>query len=78
MKTVWLDRDDNGGFRVAWTQGAQPVKHKVFTDRKEAESFAYKKMGRTGCVVSSLDMTADQLADLKARRGRAAAMLASL
>jgi hypothetical protein len=69
MAFVYLDRVDDG-FRVAWQSGAQPTKEKTFADRAEAEAFADKKMGARGSIVSTLDMTPEQLAGLAARKVR--------
>jgi hypothetical protein len=62
MAWVYLDRTDEGRFSVRVMTGAYGDKTKVFDARSEAEGFANKKMGRSGMVVSSLDMTTEQLA----------------
>lgn len=77
MRTVEVDRDADG-FRVTWLQGARSGQVRTFATRVEAEAFALKKMGARGCVISSLDMSAAQLADLEARRARARLFMASL
>jgi hypothetical protein len=54
-------------------QGMQPAKSRLFDSRDAAESFATAKMGKKGCVVSTLDMTVAQLAAYEARKVRIAA-----
>ncbi|MDE1767240.1 MAG: hypothetical protein KGI27_13360 [Thaumarchaeota archaeon] len=77
MRTVEIDRVGIL-FRVTWIQGFQPIKTRDFASREEAEKFAEFKMGKRGCVISSLDMTAEQLGALAQRRAKSAAFLASL
>jgi len=75
MKMVQLDWEDESHIRVTWSQGAQPFKHRVFDSRDAAENFARSKMGKTGYLISNLDMTAEQLADHRAREARARQMM---
>lgn len=77
MRTVELDRQGESDFKVTWMQGAQPPKSRLFDSRDAAESFAMHKMGARGCLISTLDMTADQLAAHLARQARAAAYLSA-
>lgn len=76
MRTVEINRA-GVGFRVTWLQGLQPVKARHFDTRSEAEAFAEQKMGARGCVISTLDMSAEQLAAHYARQARAAAFMAA-
>jgi hypothetical protein len=71
MRTVQIDREGECDFRVTWMQGMQPPKSRLFDSRDAAESFANHKMGARGCIISTLDMTAEQLAAHKARLERA-------
>jgi len=74
--TVEIDRAGECDFRVTWMQGAQAPKSRLFDSRDAAESFANAKMGkRNGCVISTLDMTAEQLAAHEARKARTKAFL---
>jgi hypothetical protein len=75
MRTVEIDREGECHFRVTWMQGIQPAKSRLFDSRDAAESFAIAKMGARGCVISTLDMTTEQLAAHQARKQRAAALL---
>jgi hypothetical protein len=75
MRTVEIDREGECNFRVTWIQGAQPAKSRLFDSRDAAESFAEKKMGARGCVISTLDMTAEQLAAHKRRQETAKKIL---
>lgn len=79
MANVWVDREGECDFRVSWVSGAQPIKSRLFDSRDAAEGFAASKLGRrSGCVVSTLDMSAEQWAAEMARRARAATFLANL
>lgn len=76
MKMVQLDWENSSRVRVTWCQGAQPLKHRIFDDRPAAEAFAAKKMGKTGYIISTLDMTPEQRAAEEERRARFRAALA--
>lgn len=78
MRTVEIERVGECDFRVTWIQGAQAPKSLLFDSRDAAESFALAKAGKRGVVVSTLDMTAEQLVANNARKARAAAFLAKL
>lgn len=81
MAYVYIDRigaHDAVRVQVSWFAGAAPKKSKTFDCRGEAEQFAIRKMGRSGCILSTLDMTPEQLADHRAREARAAALLAGV
>lgn len=71
MKMIYLDREGEDAFCVSWhtINGRQSRK---LDSRDAAESYAVSKMGKTGCVISTLDMTSKQLAELelKAREAR--------
>lgn len=76
MRTVEIDRE-GASFRVSWRQGLQPLKTRRFDTRGQAEAFAIQKMGARGCVISTLDMSVEQLSANKARQARAAAFMAA-
>lgn len=75
MKFIYLDRAGECDFRVSWYTGAKKVE-RLFDSRDAAESFAVHKMGKTGAIISTLDMTPEQLAEHKARDERFRASLA--
>ena len=77
-RTVEIDRVGECDFRVTWMSGARPAKSRLFDSRDAAEHFAFSKMGATGCVISTLDMTAEQLAANEARKARAARVLTEI
>lgn len=68
MKIVEIDFGADGSFEVIWTQGAQAPKSRTFGSRSEAETFANAKAGKTGCVISSLDMSPEQRATHEPRK----------
>lgn len=74
MKTIFLDREGEDAFRVSWhtINGKQSRK---LDSRDAAEGYAQSKMGKTGCIISTLDMTAGQLAALRDREERARQMM---
>lgn len=76
MRTVEIRRHGECDFKVTWMQGAQAPKSRLFDSRDAAESFAMAKMGARGCLISTLDMTAEQLAALEEWDRRAAAVAA--
>jgi hypothetical protein len=78
MKTVWIDREGECDFRVTWCQGAQPIRSRLLDSRDAAEDFARSKAGKTGSIISTLNMTAEQWAAEQARRERARAAIEAL
>lgn len=78
MRTIEIDRHGECHFRVTWMQGMQPARSRLFDSRDAAESFAEHKIGARGCVISTLDMTAEQLGAHEARKARAARVLREL
>jgi hypothetical protein len=77
-RRIYLDLDGTSGIRVAVYRGAQrEPKVTIFpvADRAKAEAFAESQMGRKGMVMSTLDMTPEQLAALKAREAATRARL---
>jgi hypothetical protein len=79
MKIIEIDREGEAHFRVTWSQGIAAPRSRLFDSRDAAEAFAMSKMGkRSGTIISTLDMSAEQLAANKARKARAAAILAEL
>lgn len=60
MATVYLDRDDDT-FLVSWHTLPRLIVRR-FELRNVAEAYAVKKMGKTGMIVSTLDLTSEQLA----------------
>lgn len=76
MKIVEMEWAGEDAIRVTWVQGAQASKSRIFDSRDEAEFFAHGKMGKTGYIISTLDMTAEQLAAHKARQAAARAYMA--
>lgn len=79
--SVYIDRAETGAIVVSWYQGAAALKSKEFAadERVAAERFAEGKMNkRNGMLISSLDMTAEQLAAKRERDARSAAFLAEL
>lgn len=68
MRHIQIDRQGECDFRVTWIIGAQEPKSRLFDSRDAAESFANNKLGkRSGYIVSTIDMTAEQLARLGQR-----------
>lgn len=80
MAFVYLDRDEKDPAQIvcAWFAGASPKKQKRFAIREQAEAFALVRMGRTGSIVSTLDMDAAQLAAHSERNTRLAASMCAL
>lgn len=79
MAHVYIDRTEEGRISVRVMTGLRGDKTTTFDDRAEAERFAEAKMGkRNGMVVSTLDMTSDQMAEHKARKARIDALLAEM
>lgn len=74
MAQVYVDRD-GGEIVVAWYQGAQARKERRFSDRVDADVFALSKMGARGSILSTLDLTPEQRANLAARKVRQEAAL---
>lgn len=74
MRIVEINKRESD-FVVSWTQGIQPVREKAFSDRGEAESFANSKVSKRGYILSTLDMTPEQLAAHEARQARAKALM---
>lgn len=68
MKLVEINRAD--AFVVSWIT-YHGIQERRFHDRKQAEAFAWKKAGKTGGVLSTLDMTPEQLEAEQERRRRA-------
>jgi len=58
MKTIELDKV-GGVIRATFYRGG--IKERFFKTREEAEAFATKMMGKKGCIISTLDMTPEQL-----------------
>jgi len=78
MANIEIDlSDDETLIRVSVMSG-MTIKVSHFGTRADAERFAYSKMGRKGCVMSTLDMTPAQLAAHKERQARSAAIMAGL
>ncbi len=77
MAHVYLDQHETDKFRVAWTTGTG-TKEQFFDTRQAAEVFADKKMGARGSILSTLDMTSEKLAALKAKQARLKASLDAL
>ena len=75
MKFIYLDRAGECDFRVSW-HTASGKKSRLFDSRDAAEGFAVSKMGKTGAIISTLDMTPEELAAHKARDARFRAALA--
>ena len=67
MRYVGIDQHGECDYLVTWIIGAQAPKSRLFDSRDAAESFANNKAGKSGLVVSTLDMTAAQLAKLRAK-----------
>lgn len=77
MRQIDLDWADATKTAVTATRATiDGLKVKTFATRGEAEAFANKVRGLTGCVLSSLDMTDEQLAAKAAREARIRALLA--
>lgn len=72
MRTVEIDREDEAYIRVTWMAGSI-IRIRLFDSRDAAEGFAQNKAGATGCIISTLDMTAEQLAAHHARADRVSA-----
>lgn len=71
MADIYVDRADDGKITVKVCRGMSEPKTKIFADRAEAERFATASMGkRSGMILSTLDMTSDQLARHKAKTER--------
>lgn len=75
-KTVEINFS-GGQYEVSWAT-LNGTKRKIFVERHDAERYADEKMGKRGCVVSTLDMTPEQLEALKARQERAKALMAEM
>lgn len=74
---IELEREGEDHIRVTWVQGAQLPKSRLFDSRDAAESFAMSKMNkRNGQIISTLDMSADQLRLHGERKARARAWMA--
>lgn len=77
MAHLQMDREDDGKIAVSWhTINGRKVRR--FADRKEAETYAIAKMGKTGSIIDTLDMTPEQLAEQKAREARARALMEAM
>jgi hypothetical protein len=75
--SVYIDRSDAGEIVVSWYSGASALKSKTFAggDRGAAEAFAEGKMNkRNGMMISTLDMSAEQLAAHRKREATLRAM----
>lgn len=74
MAYVFIDRD--GADIVVRVARLAATKEWRFVDRAKAERFAASKLGkRSGMLVSTLDMTAEQLAAHREREARARKLL---
>ncbi len=62
MAHIYLDRTRDGRITVRVLNGTPSETTEIFADRAEAEAFAMSRMGRQGVIVSSLDMTPEQIA----------------
>lgn len=68
MADVYIDREANGAITVTVCSGMSEPKKRTFADRAMAEQFANSKLGkRSGMILSTLDMTPEQLAARRAR-----------
>ena len=76
MAQIYVDRTDDGQISVRIYAGVSKPKTKLFHDRDQAVAFAESKMGRTGMVLDTTLMTAEQLAQQKARQERSEAIIA--
>lgn len=85
MLIIELDRVDTPAgrrIRVRWRQPYYRLNERHYADNADgralAESFAARKMTRSRCVVSSLDMTPAQLAAKERRETRMRETLAGI
>jgi hypothetical protein len=77
MADVYIDRVEGGKIEVKVYRGMSAPKIKLFDERAAAEAFALANMGkRTGMVLSTLDMTPEQLARHRIKQDRIAALMA--
>lgn len=67
MRIIEIDVTDDNKFQVSWISGLQPTKRRLFDNRDDAEAFAHQKMGATGMIISTLDMSPEKLAAHMAR-----------
>lgn len=79
--SVYIDRNESSEIVVSWYSGASALKSKTFAagDRAAAEAFAEGKMNkRNGMMISTLDMSAEQLAAHRKREATLRAMAESM
>lgn len=75
---LYLDHAEDGGFTVRVLSGARGDHTFAFTEHAEAVAFAQAKMGRSGTILDTTTMTAEQLAEHHAREARTRAALRKL
>lgn len=69
MKTLEIDRE-GAAFVVSWFT-INGTKKRRFDTRTEASTFAIAKMGKTGCIIDSCDLTPEQRSAKEALEARA-------
>ena len=53
MRSIYLDKTDDGKFSVRILSGIVGDKTKIFDTYGEAEAFALSKLGRAGCIIDT-------------------------
>jgi hypothetical protein len=70
MAQVYMDWTEDRKVQVKVFTGLRGKTVKVFERRDDAERFADSKMGKRGMILSTLDMSPEQLAAHKEREAR--------